>query len=122
MAEVTCLTGPLKNEGETVSLIWLTFVFEFPKFLIVHCYALYQTQFIVSGSLDQTLRVWNINGEKVHEHDCGKYGGVTALSFIEKTPAGPVLLVGLEDGTVQVRDFPGFSLAFELNSRVCKQL
>ncbi len=78
-------------------------------------------QFIVSGSLDQTLRVWNTNGEKVHEHDCGTYGGVTALSFIEKTPAGPVLLVGLEDGTVQVRDFPGFSLAFELNSRVSNQ-
>eukprot|EP00953_Heterococcus_sp_UTEX-ZZ885_P001955 1566-Heterococcus_DN1.PRE.1 len=44
---VTCMTGPLKQEGVPT------------------------TEYIVTGSLDNSLRVWNAaTGDKVHEVDC----------------------------------------------------
>ncbi|CAM9263020.1 unnamed protein product [Chrysoparadoxa australica] len=89
--EITSMAGPIKQEGD-------------------------QTEYIVSGSLDQSIRVWDtLSGEKVHELNC--HANITALACVE-SPVGPLVLLGMDDGTIAVRDFPGFSLAFELNSAI----
>lgn len=90
--EVTCMVGPLAVEGDAV-------------------------QYMVTGSSDTTLRVWNAaTGGKVH--DCKSFARVTALAAFPTSPAGPLLLVGLENGAIAIRDFPGFNLAFELNPKL----
>ena len=47
---------------------------------------------------------------------------ITALATVPSTPSGTLLLIGLDDGTIAMRDFPGFSLAFELSYSVSTTL
>jgi hypothetical protein len=49
---------------------------------------------------------------------CCCWQQITALATVPSTTSGTLLLVGLEDGTIALRDFPGFSLAFELSYSV----
>ena len=70
---------------------------------------------VVSASRDRHLKVWDgSNGQMQAEKDCGC--PLTTLAAVD-SPAGQLLLCGLEDGTIALRQFnPNFNLGFELTS------
>ncbi|CAM9775115.1 unnamed protein product [Phaeothamnion confervicola] len=68
---------------------------------------------VLSASLDHTIRVWNAgDGTSAYEFDAKE--AVTALACVPVSSAGPLILYGLQNGSVAIRDYPGFGLAFEL--------
>ncbi|CAM9489039.1 unnamed protein product [Ascophyllum nodosum] len=70
--------------------------------------------YVISGSKDGTVGVFQAtDGALTYKHKCGD--GVSMLAVFDPTPgASALLLIGYEDGTIAIRNFPEFALAFEL--------
>ncbi|CAM9559997.1 unnamed protein product, partial [Hapterophycus canaliculatus] len=73
------------------------------------------TEYLISGSKDGTMGVFQAaDGALTYKHKCGT--GISAIAAFDPTPGtSALLLVGYEDGTIAVRNFPEFALAFELH-------
>eukprot|EP00904_Undaria_pinnatifida_P006823 jgi/Undpi1/3270/HiC_scaffold_15.g06644.m1 len=76
------------------------------------------TEYVISGSKDGTMGVFQASdGAVTYKHQCGE--GISTLAAFDPTPGtSALLLVGYEDGTIAVRNFPEFALAFELHPDV----
>ncbi|CAM9243311.1 unnamed protein product [Pylaiella littoralis] len=72
-------------------------------------------EYVISGSKDGTMGVFQAaDGALTYKHKCGT--GVSTIAAFDPTPGtSALLLVGYEDGTIAVRNFPEFALAFELH-------
>eukprot|EP00903_Cladosiphon_okamuranus_P020061 g18427.t1 len=72
-------------------------------------------EYIISGSKDGTMGVFQAaDGTLTYKHKVGT--GVSAIAAFDPTPGtSALMLVGYEDGTIAVRNFPEFALAFELH-------
>ncbi|CAM9883176.1 unnamed protein product [Ectocarpus sp. 4 AP-2014] len=72
-------------------------------------------EYVISGSKDGTMGVFQAaDGGLTYKHKCGT--GVSAIAAFDPTPGtSALLLVGYEDGTIAVRNFPEFALAFEIH-------
>jgi WD40 repeat protein len=78
--------------------------------------------FVLSSSLDGTIKAWNgTNGECVASEAHGE--GVVSMALSEDQNKNPLLLVGLERGNIMVRNVlqtamaPAFCLLFTLSSK-----
>ncbi|WP_226588560.1 nSTAND1 domain-containing NTPase [Microseira wollei] len=60
--------------------------------------------YIVSGSEDQTLRLWNLNGNPIGESFRGNVSGVTTVAF---SPNSQTIVSGSKDNSIRLWDLNG---------------
>ncbi|MBC1270553.1 hypothetical protein GNF07_26250, partial [Trichormus variabilis FSR] len=61
-------------------------------------------QRIVSGSWDNTLRLWNVNGQPIGQPLIGHEGAVNSVAF---SPDGQCIVSGSWDNTLRLWDVNG---------------
>merc|ERR1719162_2344981 len=78
--------------------------------------------FVLTGSLDGTVKAWNGgNGECMASESHGQ--GVVSISLCTDTTGKPVLLCGLEGGNIMIRNVlqtpktPAFRLLITISSK-----
>jgi WD40 repeat protein len=73
--------------------------------------------YIVSGSVDQTVKLWKTDGSFIHS--CSNGQSVTALKFCENLGSLQTIIVGLSDGSITIRSCVSMGILFNLEHTIC---